>query len=135
MAPTGTRVARCSTTATRWRTPIERAPDYRVRHGEAVALGMVYVAELARLAGRLDERDRRPARSERSASVGLPTSSATAAPFDDLLATMRVDKKSRGDRCCASWCSTGSRSRPILEGPDESILRAAYDHLSGRHSR
>ena len=35
---------------------IERATDYQVRHGEAVALGMVYVAELARLAGRLDDR-------------------------------------------------------------------------------
>src|SRR3954453_22060474 len=33
---------------------IEKATGYRVRHGEAVALGMVYVAELARLAGRLE---------------------------------------------------------------------------------
>ena len=28
---------------------------YAVRHGEAVSVGMVYVAELARLAGRLDD--------------------------------------------------------------------------------
>ena len=33
---------------------IERVEHYRLRHGEAVAVGMVYVAELARLAGRLD---------------------------------------------------------------------------------
>ena len=34
---------------------IERASDYTVRHGEAVAIGAVYVAELARLAGVLDD--------------------------------------------------------------------------------
>ena len=34
---------------------IERASDYAVRHGEAVAIGSVYVAELARLAGVLDD--------------------------------------------------------------------------------
>ncbi len=34
---------------------VEKGTGYRVRHGEAVALGMVYVAELARLAGRLDD--------------------------------------------------------------------------------
>src|SRR5690606_36418395 len=33
---------------------IERTEHYRWRHGEAVSVGMVYVAELARLAGRLD---------------------------------------------------------------------------------
>jgi len=45
---------------------------YRFRHGDAVAIGMVYVAELARLAGRLDEPTcqlHRPL----LASVGLPT--------------------------------------------------------------
>ena len=29
---------------------VEKGTGYQVRHGEAVALGMVYVAELARLA-------------------------------------------------------------------------------------
>src|SRR5262249_61891969 len=33
---------------------IERVERYQIRHGEAVAIGMVYAAELARLAGRLD---------------------------------------------------------------------------------
>ena len=34
---------------------VEKVSGYAVRHGEAVAIGMVYVAELARLAGRLDD--------------------------------------------------------------------------------
>ena len=33
---------------------IERAEDYRFRHGDAVAIGMVYAAALGRMAGRLD---------------------------------------------------------------------------------
>ncbi len=34
---------------------LERAEGYRMRHGEAIAVGMVFVAELARAAGMLDE--------------------------------------------------------------------------------
>ena len=55
---------------------VEKATGYGIRHGEAVALGMVYVAELARLAGRLD--DETAARhAEVLASVGLPGRSST----------------------------------------------------------
>ena len=108
---------------------IERASDYSVRHGEAVSLGMVYVAELARLAGRLDDRTA-ALHAETLAGVGLPTQ-WDAAPFDDLLATMRVDKKSRGDRL-RFVVLDGVAKPAILEDPDESLLRAAYDHLSGK---
>jgi 3-dehydroquinate synthase len=34
---------------------IERVEGYQLRHGEAVAIGMVYAAEVARLMGRLDQ--------------------------------------------------------------------------------
>jgi len=107
---------------------IEKATAYRVRHGEAVALGMVYVAELARLAGRLDDEDAR--RHETAlASVGLPTR-FDAAPFDELLATMRVDKKARGSHL--RFVVLDGIARPaILTDPDEDLLRAAYDHLAG----
>ena len=51
---------------------IERGTDYRTRHGEAVALGMVFVAEVARLTGHLD--DETAARHTAVLSgVGLPT--------------------------------------------------------------
>ncbi len=112
---------------------IERGTDYGVRHGEAVALGMVYVAELARLAGRLD--DETAARHATAlASVGLPTSLGTlpfeTLPFETLLATMRVDKKSRGDQL--RFVVLDALAQPsILAGPDEDLLRAAYDHLTG----
>src|SRR5207342_2778306 len=34
---------------------IEKVEDFRCRHGAAVSIGLVFVAELARLAGRLDD--------------------------------------------------------------------------------
>jgi 3-dehydroquinate synthase len=107
---------------------IEKATEYRVRHGEAVALGMVYVAELARLAGRLDDED--ALRHETVlASVGLPTRFSGAA-FDDLLGTMRVDKKARGSHL--RFVVLDGIARPaVLTDPTDELLRAAYDHLAG----
>lgn len=107
---------------------IEKATGYRTRHGEAVALGMVYVAELARLAGRLD--DDVAARHEAVlAAVGLPTRFA-GAPYEELLATMRVDKKSRGSQL--RFVVLDGLARPaILTDPADELLRAAYDHLAG----
>lgn len=117
---------------------VERATDYQIRHGEAVALGMVFVAELARLCGRLDEAT--AARHAAALSrVGLPTSFAEAGldprtcaaiSFERLLATMRVDKKTRGSKL--RFVVLDALGRPaILSDPDESLLRAAYDHLAG----
>ncbi|MFL6060032.1 MAG: 3-dehydroquinate synthase [Marmoricola sp.] len=107
---------------------IEKATDYRVRHGEAVALGMVYVAELARLAGRLD--DDTAARHARTlASVGLPTSYA-GTDFETLHATMMVDKKTRGSQL-RFVVLEGLAKPSVLAGPDETHLRAAYAHLAG----
>ncbi len=107
---------------------IEKATSYRVRHGEAVALGMVYVAELARLAGRLD--DATAARhTEVLASVGLPTR-FDGAEFDDLLATMRVDKKARGAHL-RFLVLDGLAQPSVLADPPVEDLRAAWDHLAG----
>ena len=65
-------------------------------HSWQVALGCVFVAELAARAGALAPEvvDRHRAAFGR---VGLPTS-WSGADFDTLLATMRVDKKARGNQ-------------------------------------
>ncbi len=106
---------------------IERATDYEVRHGEAVALGMVFVAELARLSGHLD--DETAARHAATLGlVGLPTS-WRGAPFEELLATMRVDKKSRGD-LLRFVVLDGLAQPAVLEGPDEALLRSSYDVMA-----
>lgn len=107
---------------------IERAEDYTMRHGEAVAIGMVFVAELARRAGRLD--DATAARhAETLRAVGLPTSYAGAA-FDALHAAMKVDKKSRGDQLRFVVLDALATPR-ILAGPAEADLLGAYDVMRG----
>ena len=106
---------------------VERASGYRIRHGEAVAIGCVYVAELSRLAGRLPaevaERHRRVL-----ARVGLPVGYAEA-PFEDLRARMAVDKKARGS--VLRFVILDDLARPaILTDPPEDLLRAAYAALA-----
>ncbi|WP_134768368.1 3-dehydroquinate synthase [Nocardioides sp. 1609] len=106
---------------------IERFESYGIRHGEAVAIGCVFVAELAHRAGDLSadvvERHRTA-----FGRVGLPTTYA-AAPFDDLMAAMRVDKKARGSVLRFVVLDDVGRPR-VLAGPSEEHLRAAYGALA-----
>ncbi len=107
---------------------VERVEGFRIRHGEAVAVGMVFVAALARLAGRLDDPTARR-HGELLSLVGLPTS-YPGGRWDDLLAAMQVDKKTRGDRL--RFVVLEAPGVPaILEAPDPALLLAAYDELSG----
>src|SRR5260370_9687858 len=50
---------------------IERAEDYAIPHGEAVAVGMMFAAAVGKLAGRLDEATA-PRHGEALGAVGLP---------------------------------------------------------------
>jgi 3-dehydroquinate synthase len=110
---------------------IERAEGYTMRHGEAVAIGCVFVAELARLAGHLDD-ETATRHASAFGSVGLPTSYAGAS-FDELLAAMRVDKKSRGNTL--RFVVLDGLAKPVvLSGPSEEHLRAAYDVVTGAHA-
>jgi 3-dehydroquinate synthase len=108
---------------------IERASDYSVRHGEAVAIGSVYVAELARLAGLLDDEtaDRHRSSFER---VGLPTR-WYGASYEELRAAMAVDKKTRGSTLRFVVLS-GVGKPQVLADPSEDLLRAAYAVMTGR---
>jgi 3-dehydroquinate synthase len=102
---------------------IERRERFGWRHGDAVSVGMVFAAELARLAGRLDQATAARHRAVLS-SVGLPTSYAADA-FDDLLHTMALDKKTRGSTL-RFVILNGLASAEILTAPEEDLLRAAY---------
>ncbi len=106
---------------------IEKAERYRYRHGAAVAIGMVYVAELARLAGRLDEEtaDRHRRVLE---LVGLPTSYGGSS-WGQLHEAMKVDKKSRGDTL-RFVVLEGLAKPAVLSGPDPALLTAAYAEVS-----
>lgn len=106
---------------------IEKAEDYRFRHGHAVAIGMVYAAELARRAGRLSPEVVARHR-EVIASVGLPTSYGIDA-WADLRKTMTIDKKSRG-ATLRFVVLDGIAEPGRLEGPDEDLLAAAYQEVA-----
>ncbi|MFD0927759.1 3-dehydroquinate synthase [Williamsia deligens] len=107
---------------------IERREKYRWRHGAAVAVGLVYAAELGRLAGRLDD-----ATADRHRSicelVGLPTTYDPDA-FGDLLATMGGDKKNRAGML-RFVVLDGLANPGRLEGPDPGLLVAAYSAVAG----
>lgn len=107
---------------------IERRERYRWRHGDAVAVGMMFVAELSRRAGYADAD--LVARHRRILDVlGLPVSYPEDA-FDDLLETMRLDKKTRGDQLRFVILEDHGRAR-ILAGPDPGELRATYRAVAG----
>jgi 3-dehydroquinate synthase len=108
---------------------VERVERYQIRHGEAVAIGMVYAAELARLAGRLDtptlDRHRRVL-----TAVGLPTSFLPGA-WPALRETMAVDKKSRGGRM--RFVVLDGLARPAtLDDPPEDLMARAYEEVASR---
>jgi 3-dehydroquinate synthase len=111
---------------------VERRESYRWRHGAAVSVGMVFAAELARLAGRLD--DAVVARHRQLlSSLGLPTSyDADALP--DLLEGMRNDKKTRSG--VLRFVVLDELAKPgRLEDPDPELLAAAYAAVAGGTER
>jgi len=107
---------------------VELASGYSLRHGEAVAIGCVFAAELARAAGVLDGAvaDRHHTALDR---VGLPTG-WDGASYADLRARMVVDKKSRGSELRFVVLSDLAEPR-ILTGPREDDLRTAYAVMTG----
>lgn len=106
---------------------VELTERYSWRHGAAVSVGLVYAAELARLAGRLDERVVERHRGMLT-SLGLPTTYRQDR-WDKLYTAMRRDKKTRGD--LLRFVVLTDVGRPTrLEGPDPSLLLAAYGELA-----
>jgi len=102
---------------------LEKLERYRVRHGEAVAVGLVFAAALARVAGRLDA-----ATADRHrtvlAGLGLPTAYERNA-WPALREAMRVDKKARGS--VLRFVVLDGLARPaILADPDPALLEAAW---------
>lgn len=102
---------------------IERNERYRWRHGAAVAVGMMFAAELSHLAGKLSEADVDRHRAVLT-SLGLPTTYRDR-QWPKLEDAMKRDKKTRaGVLRFVVLDRIGTVSR--LEGPDPALLLAAY---------
>ena len=105
---------------------IEFAERYKWRHGAAVSVGMVYAAELARLAGRLSD-DVVDRHRSILTSLGLPITYPLGR-WKTLVSVMKRDKKARGD--LLRFVILDDVARPtILNGPDESLLYAAWQEV------
>nr|WP_275669495.1 3-dehydroquinate synthase [Glycomyces paridis] len=104
---------------------VEKLERFTWRHGDAVAVGMVYAAHLGAITGRADLVARTEAVLE---SLGLPTS-YEAGRWDDLLATMKIDKKNTG--ATQRFVLLDELARPVLVD-DVTIeqQREAYERLT-----
>ncbi|HZI96502.1 MAG TPA: 3-dehydroquinate synthase [Actinomycetales bacterium] len=106
---------------------IELVEGFRWPHGQAVSVGMVFAAELARLAGRLDD-DLVARHRSVLGSLGLPLT-YRGGRWPQLLDAMRRDKKARGDTL--RFVVLDGLARPSrLEGPEPAMLEAAYAAIS-----
>jgi 3-dehydroquinate synthase len=105
---------------------IELAERYKWRHGAAISIGMVFVAELARLAGRLSD-----SVVDRHRSVlqllGLPTT-YSAGKWNQLVETMQRDKKSRAGTL--RFVVLDDLAKPtIMTAPTPEMLHAAFQEI------
>ncbi|MGY5764460.1 3-dehydroquinate synthase [Brachybacterium sp. DNPG3] len=106
---------------------IERNERFQWRHGAAVAVGMVFAAELSHLAGKLSEEEVDRHRSILT-SLGLPTT-YRGRQWPKLEDAMKRDKKTRaGLLRFVVLDRIGKPSR--LEGPDPALLLAAYSAIA-----
>lgn len=106
---------------------IEHAERYQWRHGVAIAIGMMYAAELAHMVGSLSteavERHRRIL-----SSLTLPLQ-YPAGRWEGLLATMQRDKKAR--RGMLRFIILDEIGKPrILSGVDDAMLQFAYQEIA-----
>lgn len=105
---------------------LEIAGGFDLRHGEAVAIGLIYAAELARRLGRID--DARVAEHRRIvASYDLATTIPAGFDVHELIALMGRDKKALDG---LTFVLDGPDGVQPVVGPDESDLIAAFDAVS-----
>lgn len=106
---------------------IEHAERYQWRHGVAISIGMVYAAELGRMAGHLS--DAAVDRHRRVLGLlGLPVA-YPAGRWPGLLASMQRDKKARAGMLRFIVLDDIAKPR-ILAGVDESMLQFAYQEIA-----
>ena len=101
---------------------LETAGGYGLRHGEAVAVGLVFAAHLAHRLGRIDER-----RMEHHYDVvrgyGLPDAMPDGIDHEELIVLMGRDKKRSSE--AMTFVLDGPRGVELVEGVPPSDVEAA----------
>lgn len=106
---------------------IEKLEHFRWRHGNAVAVGTVYAAELAHQLGYIDQELVDYHRALLS-SLGLPIS-WNGGSFDDVLALMHKDKKARGNMLRFVVLDGGPGHMIHLEDPPAEAVEEAFRRI------
>lgn len=106
---------------------VEYLSKYSLRHGECVSIGMAYVAYLSEALNIIDS-EICNLHIETLKNLGLPVS-YKGSEWPELLAAMKIDKKSRGNSLRFVVISELGKTQR-LENPNESALIAAYERLS-----
>jgi 5-deoxy-5-amino-3-dehydroquinate synthase len=106
---------------------LETAGRYDLRHGEAVAVGLVFAAELARVLGRID-RARADDHRRVVAAYGLPSALPAGVDPDELITLMGRDKKAvRG----LTFVLDGPGGIEPVTGVGRAALDAAFTAVAG----
>ena len=106
---------------------IELESRFSMRHGECVAIGMAFMAQLQFALGMITK-ELAQDHLDILENLGLPTSYKRGA-WPILLANMSLDKKSRG-KSLRFVTITGIGKTDRLENPDEKVLYSAYEKVS-----
>lgn len=106
---------------------VELESKYSLRHGECVAIGMVFVAHLAHGRGLMDS-DILAKHVSVLKTLGLPVKYTTG-DWQSLLSSMRIDKKSRGKQIRFVTISEIGETSRVENVTDDELLRA-YEMVS-----
>jgi 3-dehydroquinate synthase len=106
---------------------VELASKYSLRHGECVSIGMAFVAHLAHSLGLLSQ-EIVDQHIQILSKLGLPVHYADG-DWLNLLATMRVDKKSRGKQIRFVVISEIAQTKRVETVTDDQLL-AVYEKVS-----
>ena len=106
---------------------VELLSKYSLRHGECVSIGMAYIAYLTEELGIISA-ETRTLHIDTLSRLGLPVS-YNGAEWPELLAAIKIDKKSRGNLLRFVVITEPGKTQR-LENPIEGELYAAYERLS-----
>ncbi|MFT3854598.1 MAG: 3-dehydroquinate synthase family protein [Ilumatobacteraceae bacterium] len=106
---------------------LEIATHHRLEHGEAVAIGLVYAAHLARLLGRIDDATVRHHHDVVAGAYELDTALPAGLDPDELVALMGRDKKAVDS---LTFVLDGPDGVEVVKGVDPVAARAALDLMA-----
>lgn len=104
---------------------LETVGRYDLRHGEAVAVGLVYAAELARVMGRIDD-DAVAEHRRVVAAYDLPDRLPEGVDLDELVSVMGRDKKALDG---LTFALDGPDGVEVVAGVDPDVVRGTLEAL------